>query len=261
MAAGQDHLAVTVRCGGRLTFGLGPYFAGHPQAVSVVLGVPIDAPPLIFGEVHRADGEENAVLLVNHPLRPLQDGPDASLPVGVTLFRPGQQSQVIPDLIVLRPHEVGGTGYLIAHFQKGIEQVALLGIVDGQLPDLFQQRPRILMGGQLLPGPGDPAGQHLVLPGHGMQRMAGNGRQCRRQFVFVGVILSGGQLLGPPDGSHDVRQLRAIDRPVHIRSLLFPSAIYDCAYSISIWGPLQQHSHPVLTFGIVCAMMICVDEK
>ena len=94
-----------------------------------------------------------------------------------------------------------------------------------------------------------------------MQRMAGNGRQCRRQFAFVGVILSGGQLLGPPDGSHDVRQLRAIDRPVHIRSLLFPSAIYDCAYSISIWGPLQQHSHPVLTFGIVCAMMICVDEK
>ncbi len=53
------------------------------------------------------------------------------------MIRPlAQISQLIPDLVVYRPHDVGRPGNVIFHFQKRVEKISLLCVVDGQIADL-----------------------------------------------------------------------------------------------------------------------------
>jgi hypothetical protein len=103
------------------------------EAQVIALEVGVHLKPLVTREVLGAQGQKDVRLLVDHLVG---TGEDLLGPLAPGLVLPPcaeKGAQLGTDLVIDAPHHVRGAGVPVAHLEHGVEEVALLGVVNAQL--------------------------------------------------------------------------------------------------------------------------------
>ena len=187
VTAGHYDLAHRIEdCGNLPALRSLPAFLFHAEAQVVILLVVVDAVPFLLCEVHRADWEQDVLLLVDHFLGPGQHGVQPGAPFCAVIAFFCKRPKLIANLVVHRPHHIGGTGDAVFHLQQGIEHIALFGIMDRKLTN--RRDKRFILA---LLKSGKQIGKRVVFFCQRVQRMPGYCLQFGGAGVLIRVVLFG----------------------------------------------------------------------
>ena len=97
-----------------------------------------------------------------------------------------KRTKFIANLVVHRPHHIGGTGDAVFHLQQGIEHIALFGIMDRKITN--RRDKRFILA---LLKSGKQIGKRVVFFCQRVQRMPGYCLQFGGAGVLIRVVLFG----------------------------------------------------------------------
>ena len=187
VTAGHYDLAHRIEdCGNLPALRSLPAFLFHAEAQVVILLVVVDAVPFLLCEVHRADWEQDVLLLVDHFLGPGQHGVQPGAPFCAVIAFFCKRPKLIANLVVHRPHHIGGTGDAVSHLQQGIEQIALFGIMDRKLTN---RRDKSFISALLKFC--EQIGKRRVFFCQRVQRMSGDPLHLGGSCILIRVVLFG----------------------------------------------------------------------
>ena len=132
MTTGHPHfISRQFLYGGRHLLSLLPCLWLHTEARRIVTAIAVYLLPFLISEVGGAEWEENVVLLIDHFCGTLQHGFCPCVPFLAAIILVDKPCHLVTYLIIHCPHDLGRSEDAVAHIQNRIEQVTLLGIVDG----------------------------------------------------------------------------------------------------------------------------------